>query len=79
MADAADFDRQMAAQNARGEEILWHEVPNENILVEGLGFFCRGKAMEPPPPISFRYAAGPAAGADRIVFSHGGCLPALSD
>lgn len=39
MADAADFDRQMAAQNARGEEILWHEVPNENILVEGLGFF----------------------------------------
>ena len=40
MADAADFDRQMAAQNARGEEILWHEVPNENILVEGLGFFA---------------------------------------
>lgn len=41
MADAADFDRQMAAQNARGEEILWHEVPNENILVEGLGFLQR--------------------------------------
>ena len=40
MADAADFDRQKAAQNARGEEILWHEVPNENILVEGLGFFA---------------------------------------
>ena len=40
MADAADFERQMAAQNARGEEILWHEVPNENILVEGLGFFA---------------------------------------
>ena len=49
MADAADFDRQMAAQNARGEEILWHEVPNENILVEGLGFFAEERRWNRSP------------------------------
>ena len=53
MADAADFDRQMAAQNARGEEILWHEVPNENILVEGLGFFAEEKRWNRLPQSLF--------------------------
>ena len=76
MADAADFDRQMAAQNARGEEILWHEVPNENILVEGLGFFAEERRWNRLPQ---SLSGMLPAGADRIVFSHGGCLPALSD
>ena len=78
MADAADFDRQMAAQNARGKKSYGTKFPTKTFWWK-VWAFCRGKAMEPPPPISFRYAAGPAAGADRIVFSHGGCLPALSD
>ena len=41
MADAADFDRQMAAQNARGEEILWHEVPNETFWWKVWAFLQR--------------------------------------
>lgn len=43
MADAANFDRQMAAQDAGQEETVWHEVPNGKILVEGLGFFAEEK------------------------------------
>ena len=61
MADAADFDRQMAAQNTRGEEILWHEVPNENILVEGLGFFAEERRWNRlPQSLSGMLQAQPA-------------------
>lgn len=40
MADAAQFDKRMAAAGGQGEHCIWHAVPCEEIDVRGLGFFA---------------------------------------